>query len=238
MATSPTPDHSPRPHTRPWTWANNNRPDPASDCLGPPSAHRALAEDLEEQPVAFLVQAANALDDIGSADDCIIAELCASQCPVAAALGAGMHWLRHGAPPSVVDGLPLWLAELDRAQITHARRGRERPDLDTTSYLVELALADGRLGSFQARIDHTQDDALTNAFFTDDPIDMLERILGAATRNRRRLYRNIKPSTAVSALTAAAGRALLWPGPHQLANPWPRNRALLAFALGCDVASP
>ena len=124
---------------------------------------------------------------------------------------------------------PPWLGQLDQGRFVQAKTCQESPE--TTSYLIEMRLVGGHVGTLQARIDHARNDSLTNYFVTDDSIDAMGGILVAVTRRRGPEYTRGDPEAAIGVVTRAIERYDAEPFEREPANPWPTNRPLLDFAL-------
>lgn len=195
-----------------------------------------LREDLEEmldqgQPFAFLDFAAKALTEIRPHIGDYLAALRRSGFYETAMLATAMSWLASGVrPESVLDpDTPAWLVQLGNGRVVESKVCQE--NAESTSYLIGIELVGGQTGTMQARIDHAHHDALTNYFVTDDSADALARILAAVTRPANPMYVNCDPGAAVQAISRAVERYGSGSSAPESANPWPRNRPLLDFAI-------
>jgi len=191
-----------------------------------------ITEDLEDAgPIVVLDRAAHCIAELGSDVDELCRSLRAWAWYDASLLEKGIGWMSTGmGPESLLDpDTPRWLHELGRGVISAARR---RKDDDSTSYLIELEVGGDVVGTIQLRLDDSG--RLYNAFVADDGIDGLSRLL--TSLERRRLssgaaYRRILPRTAVRELRRGRDAYDENPTAESLANPWPRNRALIDFVL-------
>lgn len=191
-----------------------------------------ITEDLEEAgPIALLNRAAHCIAAVGPEVDELCRSLVITGWHEASLLDTAIRWLSTvEVPESLLDpDTPRWLHELGRGVISAARRRKEG---DSTSYLVELEVGGDLLGTMQLRLDDSG--RLYNAFVASDDVDGLARLL--TTLENRRLssgasYRRILPRTAVRELRRGRAAYDADPTPDSLANPWPRNRALIDFVL-------
>lgn len=228
-----------------------SRPPSRLDNRGGPCAHRQqqalshtewvaasaellddLEDMLEERQVLALVDfAAKSVVELGPGVGDYLSALRRSGLYEAAVLATAMEWLASGArPDSVMDpDAPEWLVGLDQGLLTGASVCQDTAK--TTSYVIELQLPGGYTGGFQARIDHTRDDTLSNYFVTDDSPGHLARILTATTRSHAIEYVPTGVELAVAALAAGVRRYDAGQFEHEPANPWPGNRMFLEFAL-------
>ena len=197
-----------------------------------------LAYMLAAEPLAFLAEAALTATVLGPEIVDLVFDLLDSGHPEAEAVAQALEWLLPGPmlePPLGLQ-LPAWLARLDRTALTDACRRRDGPDSTTSSYLIEITLADGRIGTLHARIDHAVNGALTHAFVVDERSDEIRALLLAGEHLRQRSFaapprpfRPIKPSTARRALAGALYGVDEIELPLNLQSPWPGIRPLVSF---------
>ena len=189
-----------------------------------------ITEDLEDAgPIVVLDRAAHCMAELGSDVQELRRSLRAWGWYDASLLEKGIGWLSTGmGPESLLDpDTPRWLHELGRGVISAARRRKED---DNTSYLIELEVGGDVVGTIQLRLDDTG--RLYNAFVASDGIDGLSRLVTSIERRRTKApYRRILPRTAVRELRRGRDAYDVNPTADSLANPWPRNRALVDFVL-------
>lgn len=228
-----------------------SRPPSRLDNRGGPCAHRQqqalshtewvaasaellddLEDMLEERQVLALVDfAAKSVSELGPGVGDYLSALRRSGLYEAAVLATAMEWLASGArPDSVMDpDAPKWLVGLDQGLVTGASVCQDTAK--TTSYVVGLQLPGGHTGAFQARIDHTRDDTLSNYFVTDDSPGQLARLLTGVPRTPVGDYQPTGAELAVAALAAGVRRYDAGHFDREPANPWPGNRMFLEFVL-------
>lgn len=220
------------PRTRP---SREPRPGPALLSVSTATSDEQLTELLLDEPLAFLSLAAEALSHPGrQPTEELISRLRAHGSIEAVAMAAAITWLSGGGrtdDPGIMATaeLPLWLTALDDGRIVGARWRREQPN--KTSYLLRIELADGREGTMQGRIDHAQGDALTNAWFTDEPLETIDQLITTLTRHQNHRFVDLKAHLAANALAhgveAADGATISSPA----VNRWPGLRPLVEFGL-------
>lgn len=204
-------------------------------------AHRyQLARMLAAEPLGFLSVAATTISVLGEDTADLVFDLLDSHTSEAVACAQAMIWLQPGPAVEPLDAgaLPPWLARLDATSLTDARRRRDGPELATSSYLVEVTLADGRVGTLHARIDHARNGSITHAFAVDEPRAAVQERFALADRFRRfpdrgptRRFRPLKPATARRALAGALLATDEVDQPVDLLSPWPGIRPLVCFLL-------
>ncbi len=202
-----------------------------------------LLDELEEmlskrRLFSFLDFAAGAVTEVGSGLDDYLSELRRSGLYEAAMFATAMDWMARGVQPdSVLDpDTPAWLVGLDQGQIVQAEVCLDRGE--TTSYLIGMRVG-GRAGTIQATIDHTRSDALATCVVVGGPIAKLKRELAAATAGDKPRYVRTGTETAVYAVARAIARFDDLRLPRDPADPWPRNRPLVTFAMSqFELAEP
>lgn len=234
--------------------------DPSSADLGPPlpdpvdlARHRlqtiddpALRADLdgmlEDEPLAFLSFAASTIALHGMATPTLVRDLIRSGYHEGAALAAALWWLCGLRPPDAlldVD-LPLWLTSLDQARVRVVRRRREGVDRRIVSYLLEVELAGGRVGTLHIQVDHVEPEAVVHAFAADQSLADTMSLFRAAARWRQESDLGASPASPFRAIGVAraimslAGVVRSTDGadvPINLQSPWPGIRTLLIFFL-------
>lgn len=202
---------------------------------------------LDDQPLAFLDTTAREISACPECASAMIRPLRSSGATVELALARAIEWLlRYPStrPATSAQALPAWLAELDRSVIFGAARRKEGPGAMLTSYLVEIELPGGHVGTMQARLDRAADGRLINAFVSDESLRFMQSSLDWIARTepppdqRPGPYRAIEPETAIRALRAAVAAADADPVPIEPYNPWPANRPLVTFVLDVLGSGP
>lgn len=205
-----------------------------------------LARMLAAEPLAFLAEAAVTATVLGPEIADLSFDLLDSGRLEGEALARALDWLLPGPSiePLLDPRLPAWLAHLDRTALTGACRRRDGPELTTSSYLVEVTLADSQVGTLYARIDHALNGAMTQAFVVDEPVEEIRAVLVSAERLRRRAtgpprpFRPIQPSTARRALAGALHAADEIDLPVDLLSCWPSLRPLVSFLVHDAAPQP
>ena len=199
-----------------------------------------LADEIRNMhPVELLDLAAKTIADVGSTERQVRSALFAAGYFETSLLEKSMSWLvDRRAPESLLDpDTPAWLFNVADGVIRAARR---RTEEDRTSYLIEMKLPGGPVGSMQIRIDNNSG-AITNYFAAREPLPALVKLLrameGAGRGSKRNgskdngTYHKVGTQVALEALLEARRVFDLDPGRSTPANPWPHNRALLDFVL-------
>ncbi len=160
-------------------------------------SHPDLAMLLDHQPFAFLAMAARTVSEAGSAALDIIEDLHSFATDLSQALAVAMSWLAASPPaPHEIQRAPSWLSSLDRLSITATKR-RRFDEAPTMSYLVELRLPGGDLGTLHLL---SADEHSRSVWMLDEDLAWTEPIMRAAGPLRAGGYRHIKPETARRAM--------------------------------------
>lgn len=241
----PTPDEQPPPG-----WDDrecSNAPPPGAHLLldefFDPGWRARLAETAVDQPFAVLDVAARQLSAAGPRVVDVVRCLHLSGFGVARTLAAAMEWLELGTVHSGGGGIPPWLAQPGTGAIIRAARRRVDACEPLTSYLLELRLPSGAIGTLHAVVDHSRGDRMRSAFVTDDALDVTRQILtacdGASPRYGEKPgpYRRIQPRTAQRALVRARTASDYVPFAVVPGNPWPAIRPLLSCVLDAFVVA-
>lgn len=205
-----------------------------------PATRADLDVMLDHEPFAFLSFAASTISLHGMATPALVRDLLRSGHHEGAALSAALWWLCGLRPPPVLldVGLPAWLVSLDGARIRTARRRREGLDEAIVSYLMEVELNDGRVGTLHAQLDRFHREAIVHAFAADQSLAETLELFRAAARWRRdngvpgppvTPFRAVGLEQTVESLTASLRDSSRIDVPINLLSPWPGIRTLLVF---------
>ena len=205
-----------------------------------PQTRAELDWMLEEEPMAFLSFAASTIALHGMATPALVRDLVRAGYPEGSALSVALWWLCGLHPPEVLldVGIPPWLHQFDRARLRAARRRREGDDESVDSYLLEVELFDGSIGTLHAQVDSCFRGAVIHGFAADQTMAETMELFRAATKWRRDNGLEVTPASPFRAVgVERAALSLSGPlrdtvagdAPISLVSPWPGIRSLLLF---------
>lgn len=205
-----------------------------------PDTRAELDWMLEVEPMAFLSFAASTIALHGMDTPALVRDLVRAGYPEGAALSVALWWLCGLRPPEVLlgVGIPPWLHNLDRARLRAARRRRERDDESVDSYLLEVELVNGSIGTLHAQVDSCYDGAVVHGFAADQTMAETMGLFRAATKWQRDNGLEVTPASPFRAVgVEQAAFSLTGPlrgttpgdAPISLVSPWPGIRSLLLF---------
>ncbi|MGI9613508.1 MAG: hypothetical protein ACR2QO_11395 [Acidimicrobiales bacterium] len=212
-----------------------------------PQTRAELDWMLDEEPMAFLSFAASTIALHGTATPALIRDLVRAGYPEGTALSVALWWLCGLCPPQVLldVGLPPWLHRLDEARLRAARRRRERDDESVDSYLLEVELPGGPIGTLHAQVDFGYNGAVVHGFAADQSIAETMALFRAATKWRRENgldvtsvspFRALGTDRAALLLSGPLRNTVAGDAPISLMSPWPGIRSLmLFFVIDCGV---
>jgi hypothetical protein len=215
-----------------------------------PETRAELDWMLQEEPMAFLSFAASTIALHGMDTPALVRDLVRAGYPEGAALSVALWWLCGLRPPEVLlgVGIPPWLNELDRARLRAARRRREREDESVDSYLLEVELVDGSIGTLHAQVDSWHDGAVVHGFAADQTMADTMGLFRKATKWRRdnglevtaaSPFRMLAVEKAACSLTGPLRDTVAGEAPISLVSPWPGIRSLLLFlVIDCGTGVP
>jgi hypothetical protein len=180
-------------------------------------------------PFELLDYAAKTIAEAGPVERRVRSALFASGYFETSLLYKAMGWLVDRRPPEALldPDTPPWLFDVNDGVIRAAKR---RVDDDSTSYLLELKLPGGPVGSLQVRVD-TASGAITNYYVAGEPMAALVKLIRSVEPEGFGIYRKIATATAYETVLDASVEFDVEPIRSSPGNPWPHNRALLDFVL-------
>ena len=178
---------------------------------------------LDCQPMDTLSIALSLMDGVGKFIEPLLSTLRDADWPEAQALGCAVDWLSHGKLTIEWQYLPQWLANLDRAAVTEARRCRGN---DGDGYLIALQVDGVELGTASCFVKH--EGHIDSFFAIPDSIATYTQLMKTLQRSHYKPFRKVATRTARLAIEGARDLPLpadaLVPGIS-----WPNNRVLLDF---------
>lgn len=194
-----------------------------------------LADNVtDKHPFKVLERAAFYITDYGANESLLRQRLRAIGWFEESVLSKALDWLATGQPPySLLDpDTPKWLHNLDAGTI---RAARYRDEGEMTSYLLEVKLPGGPVGTLQLTID--AGGRLGDAFAWGGPISKLIRQKRSHDIDDFGTFRPLSTKMAQRALRAARDAFDATPIEERPFSPWPSSRPLVDFVLDHLVAT-